>query len=314
MHRLSKSRKKRPVPQGWATADAIQTYAPISASEPLYPGSASISLDATNHLVVVGGTDGVAGVYSVDENRLITALKVGGVITDAIWAGELNIVASSTGAVKAFHNGDEVAAFSSHSGSANALAIHPCGDMFASVGIDKSFVFYDVHTRKSVAQVFTDSELRCAAFHPDGHLFAAGASDGAIKFYQTKTMEEAASFDLGSPVDAITFSENGYWFAAVAKGSTSVTIFDLRHEGEAAKAKVLETGGSLSDLDWDYTGQFLATAGPSGITVHQYTKASKSWSEIMRSAVPATAVQWRKEATSLVTVNVDGVVSVLGAQ
>lgn len=110
----------------------------------------------------------------------------------------------------------------------------------------------------------------------------------------------------------VAFSENGIWFAAVAKGSMSVVIFDLRKEGEASKAKVLEIGGQVDSIRWDYTGQFLAASGPGGLTISQYTKSSKSWSDVISLAVPATAVEWGPEANSLITVNSEGVVTVLG--
>ena len=109
----------------------------------------------------------------------------------------------------------------------------------------------------------------------------------------------------------ISFSENGIWFAAVAKGSTSVVIFDLRKEGKAAEAKVLEIGGQVDSIKWDYTGQYLAASGPRGLTVSQYTKSSKSWADVISTAVPATAVAWGPKAKSLVTVSVEGVVTVL---
>lgn len=122
------------------------------------------------------------------------------------------------------------------------------------------------------------------------------------------------TFSLGAPIQALAFSENGYWVAATAKGQSSVTIFDLRKEGDAAVAKVLETGGVVSSLSWDYTGQFLATAGSSGITVQQFTKSSKKWSEPFRSAVAAVAVRWGDAARQLVSVNAEGVVSVFGVK
>ena len=130
----------------------------------------------------------------------------------------------------------------------------------------------------------------------------------------TKTLEQAVVFKLGAPVQALTFSENGFWLAATAKGQTSVTIFDLRKEGDAAVAKVLETGGSVQSLAWDYTGQFLATAGSSGITIQQYTKSSKKWSEPLRNSTPAVAVRWGESGKKLIAVNGEGVVSVLEAQ
>src|SRR5262249_50059581 len=148
--------------------------------------------------------------------------------------------------------------------------------------------------------------LTTCTFHPDGHLFAAGTLSGDVKLFMTKTGEEAAAFALGAPVQALAFSENGFWFAATAKGQTSVTGFDLRKEGEAAKVKALDVGSSTQSLSWDYSGQFLATGGPDGVTVQQYTKSSKSWSEPLRSAVQAVCVRWGPEAKKLVAVNGDG--------
>lgn len=153
--------------------------------------------------------------------------------------------------------------------------------------------------------------MTAAAFHPDGHIFAAGGVDGQIKLFLYTTGALAASFDCGGPVQALTFSENGTWFAAVAKGSTTVVIFDLRKEGEAARVKELETGGRVDGISWDYTGSFLATAGPSGITVQQYTKSSKAWSVPFTNATPAAAVEWGEQAQSIICANEAGEVSLL---
>ena len=155
--------------------------------------------------------------------------------------------------------------------------------------------------------------MTACAFQPDGHLFAAGTQTGDIKVFHTSTGEEATSFTLGSPVQVITFSENGFWFAASGKGQSTVSIFDLRKDGAAALAKELQTGDAQS-LSWDYSGQFLATAGSTGITVQQYLKSSKAWSEPLRVAVPGVAVRWGEEAKSLMTVNQNGVISVLEAK
>lgn len=313
--KLSKSRRKRPTPKGWATSDLIESYTVTSASETLYPGSSSVAVDVAGDLALVGGSDGVAGIYGLGEGKLLQALKAGGgAITDTLWCADQPVVAISSGNVKVFHNGKETASFTSHAGAANAIALHPSNEILASVGADKSFVFYDLLGAKPITQVYTDSALTAAAFHPDGHLFAAGGEDGQIKFFSTTTGTSAATFGLGTPVKSLVFSENGFWFAAVAKGSTSVIIFDLRKDGQDAQVKVLDIGNQVDSINWDYSGQFLATAGPSGITVQQYAKSSKSWSEPLRSAVPATAVQWGPQGQSLVCVNSDGVVSVLGTK
>ena len=273
------------------------------------------------------GSDGTVGIYSISGNKVQKSFNAGSAVTDALWYGSQPVVSTSSGAVKVL--GDDEITFTSHAGSANGLALHPSGDILASVGVDKSFVFYDLVEGSPVTQVYTDSGtyphiylrrqprlirhsgLTTAAFHPDGHLFAAGGEDGQIKLFHVKTGENAANFELGGPVQDISFSENGIWFAAVAKGSSSVVIFDLRKEGKAAEAKVLEIGGQVDSIRWDYTGQYLAASGPRGLTISQYTKGSKSWSDIISTAVPATAVAWGPEAKSLVTVSVEGVVTVL---
>lgn len=256
---------------------------------------------------------GDAAVFAVATGQTERSLQVNEPITDTLWHGSKVIFSTSKGSVKVFENGSEVHSFSEHAGAATALSIHPGGTILASVGTDKTFVFYDLNALSRVTRVYTSAPLSACAFHPDGHLFAAGTNSGDIKMYLTKTGEEAATFSLGAPVEALVFSENGYWIAATAKGQTTVTVFDLRKEGDAATAKVLDTGSSVRCLAWDYSGQYIATGGPSGVTVQHYSKGSKKWSEALQSATPAVAVAWGEEAKRLVTVNGDGVVSVLGA-
>ena len=84
-------------------------------------------------------------------------MQANGPVTDAIWAGDKAVVASSTGSVKVFENGNEVADFSSHAGAATALAQHPTGDIVASVGADKSYVLYDLTTNSVITQIFSDA-------------------------------------------------------------------------------------------------------------------------------------------------------------
>lgn len=86
-------------------------------------------------------------------------------------------------------------------------------------------------------------------------------------------------------------------------------IWDLR---KANVIKTLDIGGTVEALAWEFTGQFLAVAGPGSLSVQQYSKSSKSWSEPLRKAVSAGAVQWGPDAKSLITLGTDGALNILG--
>jgi len=151
-------------------------------------------------------------------------------------------------------------------------------------------------------------ELTCAEFHPDGHIFAAGGTDGQIKIFDVKTCENVANFDAQGPIQALSFSENGTWLSSVVKGSSSVSVWDLRKTNEV---KSLDFGSIVESIGWDYTGQFLVGAGPNGLAVQHYDKSSKSWTEPLRKAVSAVTVRWGAHAKSLVVLTTEGAVELL---
>ena len=145
--------------------------------------------------------------------------------------------------------------------------------------------------------------MTAAAFHPDGHLFAAGGEDGQIKIFNVISGDNAANFDTAAPVTSLDFSENGTWLASASRNQPDVRIWDLR---KATQIKSLENGSPVNSVRWDYTGQFLMLAGPQGIAIHQYAKATKQWCELLKLAVPSVAADWGQRAQSAVLLNSDG--------
>lgn len=97
----------------------------------------------------------MVGVYSLTQKSVVQTLKTDGPVTDAKWAGEKAVVGSATGSIKVFENGSEVASFKAHAGEVTAVAVHATGDIVASVGVDKSYVIYDLATNTVASQIFT---------------------------------------------------------------------------------------------------------------------------------------------------------------
>lgn len=155
LYRLSKTRRKRPIPDGWATTETIEGFKSTYTSVALYPGGRSLAIDATGDLVLLGGGDGSAGIHSISQNKLVHALKgARGAITDTLWWGSRAVLATAAGEVLIFEEGTQMASFSSHAGSATAVAIHPSGDILASVGVDKSYVLYDLTELRVLTQIY----------------------------------------------------------------------------------------------------------------------------------------------------------------
>jgi len=281
----------------------------MSSTDPFYPGSTEVSIDESGDLALFGGADGVAGVFSISEQKLVSALKAGAAVMATAWWGSKAIVATSAGTVKVFEDGAEIAQMGSHAGPVTSISLHPSGAILASAGADKRFMFYELSTFKSVSQVYTEAEITCCDFHVDGLLFFTGGSDGKIRIFEVKTGASVGILETGGPVRAISFSENGTWFAVAEKGSSSVSVWDLRKQ---VAIKTLDVGSPIDSVRWDYTGQFLATAGSGSVSVQQYTKSSKSWSEPLRRAVSARDIAWGAKASALVALTPEGGLSILG--
>ena len=154
--RLSKTRRKRAVPGDWATPEAVQSFTTLNTTQSLSPESRAVALDPSGDLVLAGGSDGKANVFSIHQNKIVQELEVGSRVTDALWLGSRPALATSAGTVQIFENGVETSRFSGHAGEVTALALHPSGEILASTGIDKSYIFYDLTSSLQALQISTD--------------------------------------------------------------------------------------------------------------------------------------------------------------
>lgn len=160
---LSRSRRKRAIPAEWAKVEQIQRYTATQSSDSTYPGTKFITLSKSGDVALVGGADGLAGIFSIGENKLVQPIVVGdGAITAGVFYEAQPVFATLTGAVKVFDGNKPTAVFTKHAGACRSLALHPTGDILASVGVDKSLVIYDLASSKAVAQIYTE----LGKYHP----------------------------------------------------------------------------------------------------------------------------------------------------
>lgn len=157
--RLSKGRKKRPVPEGWVTGEEISSFETASSTSLPFAQVSALAVEEQGAYAAVSSAQGDAAIYAVDEGKVERQLSVGEPVTDQLWAGTKLVLATAKGSVKVLDGGQEVASVAEHAGAATGLALHAGGEILASVGADKQVVFYDIATMAVVARCFADSGM-----------------------------------------------------------------------------------------------------------------------------------------------------------
>lgn len=150
-----KGRKKRPVPQGWASSDEVAALQQVAYTDLSVSQASSLAVESD--YAAIGGLDGKADIYSIQANKVERSLDIGEPVTATVWTGSKVILATSKGSVKVYDSGNEAASFEAHAGTVTGLAVHPGGRILASVGVDKSFIFYDLETLEQVSRGYTDA-------------------------------------------------------------------------------------------------------------------------------------------------------------
>jgi WD40 repeat protein len=99
------------------------------------------------------------------------------------------------------------------------------------------------------------------AFLPDGNL-VSGANDGVRVWNWQTQIDRPIRLFQGSDVRSVAADRTGRWIASAAMAPTAAAalIWDLHDPGNAA-AVVIRHDTSVLSVDFDPTGQFLATAG-----------------------------------------------------
>ena len=145
------------MPKGWATLETVESFDVASSIPTSHRSGKTLAVNSNGDLALVAGPQGTADICDVAEEKIVQTLECSGMITDGLWWDDKPIIANSTGAVQIFENGAQIAEMRAHAGSATALALHPYGDLLGSVGVDKSYILYNLSSFEVVSQVRADS-------------------------------------------------------------------------------------------------------------------------------------------------------------
>lgn len=143
------------MPEGWVSSDQVSSFETTTTNALPVPRATALDVEGT--YAVAGGLNGDAAIYSVEADNVERTIAVGEPVTDTLWAGSKVFFATSQGNVKVYEGGNEVGTLSEHAGPASALSLHHSGDLLASVGTDKSIVFYHLETMKRVSRAYADA-------------------------------------------------------------------------------------------------------------------------------------------------------------
>ncbi|KAJ2741948.1 hypothetical protein GGI20_004836 [Coemansia sp. BCRC 34301] len=326
---LSASRVKREVPADLTSADAWKTGKEVSAVTSLHsttkPGITALDVDGAGALLLTGGMDNHAEVYSRESDQVIGTLKghtkrvtacvwlgVGGGATQPIitasadksvrlWTAKpANSAAEGAAELRAI-GWVKKAIVKHHSAEVVGLAVHPSAAYFASAAANGSWAVHSAESGAVVVSGSIEAPISQVAYHPDGVFLALATADGLAKIFDIKLQQVLATLDVASTADSddskrvlrLHFSENGYYFATVTK--TEVAVWDLRKQKKTMQWSLADLDASpdslgFVDARFDFSGKFLAIALPAAIHVLKV----KGWLPLV--SMPCTdsvqSVQW----------------------
>eukprot|EP00656_Telonema_subtile_P053784 TRINITY_DN7861_c0_g1_i1.p1 TRINITY_DN7861_c0_g1~~TRINITY_DN7861_c0_g1_i1.p1 ORF type:complete len:502 (-),score=126.39 TRINITY_DN7861_c0_g1_i1:324-1829(-) len=309
---LSKGRKKRPVPPTTATAQEIAGYSEkssVAVHGASKPGVTCLDISKRDQsMVVTGGVDGSVVVTNRSTGQIASNLtghskKVTTVTYHPTEDVIFTTSADKTARVWSPNGGDYSTAFQlkGHTGEVSGATLHATGDYLVTASLDMTWAFWDIHTGTMLTQKSGVSGYTGAQFHPDGVILATGTADSMVRIWDIKAQENVHTFEGHTgQVKSVAFSENGYYMASCAEDNC-IKLWDLR------KLKNFATinADGASAVDFDYSGQFLAAASGTGLTVYN----AKSW-EVVKQFNDAhsstiTGIKWGQDAKFLASTSMD---------
>ena len=292
---LSKGRKKRQPPAGYASAAALAAYAAASATGAHGAGAVCVDAHATERLVASGGADGRVVLAECADaakpaTRATLAGHTSGVSAVRLHPKEPLVLSSSldgTSRVCRTDGADGAAplrVLTAHSAAVTGLTLHATGQYMVTSSLDGSWALSSIESGQCLVRAAEPASAgyTCAGFHPDGLILATGTPSGVVRVWDVKSQSNAANFEgHGGAVTSVGFSENGFYLAT-GSADASVKLWDLR---KLKNLTTLADLGAVGSVAFDFTGQFLAV-GADELALYE----TKTWKPLTAFAAPATGV------------------------
>lgn len=186
---LSKTRKKRPIPETLATPEDLTAMTQL-ISAPLHKTTAGgiVSLDvnpANPSVLVTAGMDGTAQIYDTASQRQYGSLEGHSKrLTCAAYATPSVLLTTSADKTTRIWSEQQPGSFAcsavlkDHSAEVVGVTLHPSRKYFVTGSADATWAFYDLETASCLKQVADDSikdAYTAIQFHPDGLILGTGA-------------------------------------------------------------------------------------------------------------------------------------------
>ncbi|CAM6032663.1 unnamed protein product [Sphagnum compactum] len=290
--RLSSQRKKRQISETLASPEALERYTQL-ASHPLHssskPGILSMDIHSSKDLILTGGVDCTAAVFSRSTGELVSQLSGHSkrVTSVKFVSRDDFVLTGSTDKTVRIWQGKEDGSYEckhilkDHTAEVRAVTVHATQNYFVTASSDKTWAFYDLSSGICLAQVSeptVQNGYSSASFHPDGLILGTGTAESLVRIWDVKSQVNVAKFEGHTgPVTDISFSENGYFLATAAHDG--VKLWDLRKLKNFRSFAPYDSSTPTNTVEFDYSGSYLAVGG-SDVRLYQVASVKQEWNTI----------------------------------
>lgn len=275
---LSKSRKKRPVPENYVTSSEMGDFKEVNKVS-LHKSTSKAGITAMKgyddfictaghdkHVIVYDNKSGsitttltgaskevsyldIAPVRDTQEYKIITASLDQNI---RLYSITKEMDAESTKPIATLKLPDDaiIESISLHSTTKFILVTTETTNYFIKI----------LENELKILKSFSSQDVKCntAALHPDGLIYAVGTKDThTIELWDLREQTLASTLPIESKesITNILFSQNGYHIAVTTASSHQISIFDLR---KVKCIGTIEVDGTVHGMSFDGSGKHLA--------------------------------------------------------